>query len=100
MTAPADDFSIFADSEHMFFGLSEPYAVIREELDAAAASGKKAPDGDATPTGSVSICSSPSLNCGSLAATPVHHPKQDIGLCFQDETGNGSADNNSKKLLT
>jgi len=40
-------------------------------------------DEDATPTPSLSLGSSPSLNCGSLASTPVHHPKQDIGLCFQ-----------------
>jgi hypothetical protein len=41
---------------------------------------------DATPTPSVSLGSSPSLTCGSLATTPVHHPKQDIGLCFQQES--------------
>ena len=40
-------------------------------------------DNDATPTPSVSLASSPSIACGSLATTPVHHPKQDIGLCFQ-----------------
>ena len=43
-------------------------------------------DEDATPTPSESLCSSPSsLNCGSLAVTPVHHPKTDIDLCFNDE---------------
>ena len=42
-------------------------------------------DEDATPTPSGSLCSSPSLNCGSLAVTPVHHPKTDIDLCFKDE---------------
>ena len=42
-------------------------------------------DEDATPTPSESLCSSPSsLNCGSLAVTPVHHPKTDIDLCFND----------------
>ncbi len=45
-------------------------------------------DPDATPTPSGSLCSTPSLNCGSLAATPVHHPKSDIGLCFQDVNRN------------
>ena len=40
-------------------------------------------DDDATPTPSLSLGSSPSLNCGSLASTPVQHPIQDIGLCFQ-----------------
>ena len=39
---------------------------------------------DATPTPSGSLSSSPSLNCGSLAVTPVHHPKTDIDLCFKE----------------
>ena len=30
---PRDDFSLFADCEHMFFGLSEPYALIRHEIE-------------------------------------------------------------------
>lgn len=51
---------------------------------------KKVVDEDATPTPSGSLCSSPSLNCGSLAATPVHHPKTDIGLCFQDVNRNNT----------
>ena len=42
-------------------------------------------DEDATPTPSGSLCSSPSINCGSLAVTPVHHPKPDIDLCFKDD---------------
>lgn len=33
MTGNADDFSIFAETEHMFFGLAEPFTVIREELE-------------------------------------------------------------------
>ena len=37
---------------------------------------------DPTPTPSISLCSTPSPNCASLAATPVHQPKQDISLCF------------------
>ena len=37
---------------------------------------------EATPTPSISLCSTPSPNCASLAATPVHQPKQDINLCF------------------
>lgn len=43
-------------------------------------------DDDATPTPSGgSLSSSPaSLNCGSLAVTPVHHPKTDIDLCFKE----------------
>lgn len=28
-----DDFSIFEGSEHMFYGLDEPYVIIREELE-------------------------------------------------------------------
>lgn len=40
---------------------------------------------EATPTPSGSLSSSgPSLNCGSLAVTPVHHPKTDIDLCFKE----------------
>ena len=42
---------------------------------------------DATPTPSVSLCSTPSPNCASLAATPVHKPKQDINLCFSEKKG-------------
>jgi len=41
-------------------------------------------DEDATPTPSGSLCSSPSIHCGSLAVTPVHHPKTDIDLCFKE----------------
>jgi hypothetical protein len=41
-------------------------------------------DDDATPTPSGSLCSSPSVHCGSLAATPVHHPHTDIDLCFKN----------------
>ena len=38
-----------------------------------------------TPSGSLSSGSAcPSLNCGSLAVTPVHHPKTDIDLCFKE----------------
>jgi hypothetical protein len=29
---PRDDFRAFADHEHMFFGLADPYAAIRSEL--------------------------------------------------------------------
>ena len=48
-------------------------------------------DEDATPTPSESLCSSPSsLNCGSLAVTPVHHPKTDIDLCFNSGSGEKS----------
>ena len=36
---------------------------------------------DVTPTPSISLCSTPSPNCASLAATPVHKPKQEINLC-------------------
>lgn len=32
---PRDDFSIFGDSEHMFFNLKDPFAMIREEVEAA-----------------------------------------------------------------
>lgn len=33
MTAdPRDDFSIFAESAHMFFGLEDPYRLVREEI--------------------------------------------------------------------
>lgn len=39
---------------------------------------------DATPTASGTLSSSPSLNCGSLAVTPVHHLKTDIDLCFKE----------------
>ena len=39
---------------------------------------------DVTPTASGSLSSTPSLNCGSLAVTPVHHPKTDIDLCFKE----------------
>jgi hypothetical protein len=42
---------------------------------------------DATPTPSISLCSTPSPNCASLAATPVHKPKQDINLCFSEKKG-------------
>lgn len=34
MTDTRDDFAIFEGLEHMFFGLDEPFAVIREELEA------------------------------------------------------------------
>ena len=30
---PRDDFGIFAEHEHMFFGLADPYAMIREETE-------------------------------------------------------------------
>ena len=40
---------------------------------------------DPTPTPSISLCSTPSPNCASLAATPVHQPKQDISLCFPEK---------------
>ena len=40
---------------------------------------------DPTPTPSISLCSTPSPNCGSLAATPVHQPKQDISLCSPEK---------------
>ncbi len=33
MTGNVDDFSIFEGTEHMFFGLAEPFAMIREELE-------------------------------------------------------------------
>ena len=33
-TNPADDFRIFEGTEHMFFGLPDPFAVIREETEA------------------------------------------------------------------
>ena len=36
---------------------------------------------EATPTPSGSFSSIE--NCGSLAVTPVHHPKTDIDLCFK-----------------
>ena len=39
---------------------------------------------DVTPTASGSLSSTPSLNCGSLAVTPVNHPKTDIDLCFKE----------------
>ncbi|MFV8750252.1 hypothetical protein ACNOYE_06850 [Nannocystaceae bacterium ST9] len=29
---PRDDFSVFADVEHMFFGLTDPFALIRDEI--------------------------------------------------------------------
>ena len=55
---------------------------------------EKFPDGevkklndDATPTPSISLCSSPSPNCASLAATPVHKPKQSINLSFSEKKG-------------
>lgn len=32
---PRDDFSIFADSEHMFFNLKDPFALIREQVEGA-----------------------------------------------------------------
>jgi hypothetical protein len=32
---PRDDFSIFAGREHMFFGLTEPFAMIREEIESS-----------------------------------------------------------------
>ena len=47
--------------------------------------GKKVDDADATPTPSISLCSTPSPNCASLAATPVHQPKQNIDLCFPQQ---------------
>ena len=31
---PRDDFSVFADNEHMFFTLRDPYGLIREETEA------------------------------------------------------------------
>ena len=31
---PADDFRIFEGTEHMFFGLPDPFAVIRQETEA------------------------------------------------------------------
>lgn len=33
-TNPADDFRIFEGAEHMFFGLPDPFGVIREETEA------------------------------------------------------------------
>lgn len=30
---PRDDFGIFADSEHMFFNLSDPFSLIREQVE-------------------------------------------------------------------
>ena len=47
--------------------------------------GKKVDDADATPTPSISLCSTPSPNCASLAATPVHQPKQNIDLCLPQQ---------------
>ena len=40
---------------------------------------------DATPTPSMSLCSSPSPNCASLAATPVHKPKRPVNLNFSEK---------------
>ena len=40
---------------------------------------------DVTPTPSISLCSTPSPNCASLAATPVHKPKQEINLCISEK---------------
>jgi len=31
--APKDDFRIFAEHEHMFFGLGDPFGMIREEIE-------------------------------------------------------------------
>jgi hypothetical protein len=33
VTDPRDDFGVFEGSEHMFFGLDRPFAVLREELE-------------------------------------------------------------------
>jgi hypothetical protein len=33
MTAPVDDWSAFAGNEHMFFGLDEPFAFIRTQVE-------------------------------------------------------------------
>ena len=33
-TNPADDFGVFAGSEHMFFGLRDPFALVRAETEA------------------------------------------------------------------
>jgi hypothetical protein len=47
-------------------------------------------DEEGTPTPSVSLCSSPSTNGGSLAVTPVHQPKREQrgGEGVSDNSGN------------
>jgi hypothetical protein len=35
MTDTRDDFSVFAGSEHMFYGLSDPFALVRTEVESS-----------------------------------------------------------------
>ncbi len=82
--ASSEDLTCYEDSPGM---TSDEDEDVEDESKVKKAKKAEA-DPDATPTPSGSLCSTASLNCGSLAATPVHHPKSDIGLCFQDVNRN------------
>ncbi len=87
---PHDDFSVFDGSEHMFFGLDDPYGVIRQETEAALR--RQVPD---TVVESIVTYDKPKfLTSGRKVDDGKHIVVTQAGCCFRARvtaTGNAGA---------